>query len=175
MLITLSLACVFQCLLTFMLISASHWLVEISQLSRQGTTVELEVEWIEISEVYVVGHGWLEALLPFPTAPPEHPGELARRLVTIWLGASLGRSNTLIVICNVHCTYKLITKLTHLHTHIFLQFSIPVVMCTFLLAWGFSSFSPHPYLNITLPNISCYFIIQVIKCLTFKKWSKVLC
>ena len=113
---SLSLACVFQCLLTFTLISASHWLVEIWQLSRQGTTGELEVEWIQTPEVYVVGYGWLQALLPFPTPPLEHPGELAHRLVTIWLGVSLGRTLWLWS-ANVHCNYKLITKLTHLHTH----------------------------------------------------------
>ena len=36
---------VFQCLCTFMLISALFWLVEIWQLSRWGATRELEVEF----------------------------------------------------------------------------------------------------------------------------------
>ena len=39
------LACVFQCLFTLALISASHWLAEIWRLSRRGATGELEVEF----------------------------------------------------------------------------------------------------------------------------------
>ena len=39
------LACVFQCLFTLSLISASRWLAEIWQLSRRGATGELEVEF----------------------------------------------------------------------------------------------------------------------------------
>ena len=39
------LARVFQCLFTFALVSASRWLAENWQLSRRGTTGELEVEF----------------------------------------------------------------------------------------------------------------------------------
>ena len=42
---SLPLACAFQCLLTFALASTLCWLVEIWQLSRQGATGELEVEF----------------------------------------------------------------------------------------------------------------------------------
>ena len=148
------------------------------QESESSVNRELQVNWrwnefkLQRSTYLVMVGCKLD--LPFPTPLPENPGELVRRLspygwVWVWVEVTLW-----LWFANVHGTYKLITKLTHLHTHIFLHFSIPVVMRTFLLAWVFSSFSPHPYLNITLPNISCYFIIQVIKCLTFKKWSKVL-
>ena len=41
----LPLAHVFQCLLTFVLNSASRWLAEIWQLSHRGATGELEVEF----------------------------------------------------------------------------------------------------------------------------------
>ena len=134
--------------------------------SQQRATGELELEWIQTPEVYIVGYGWLQARTPQSLLAGSSPYSW----VWVWVEVTLWLWSA-----NVNCTYKLITKLTHLHTQIFLHFSIPVVMCTFLLAWGFSSFSPHPYLNITLANISCYFFIQVIKCLTFKKWSKVLC
>ena len=42
---SLPLARVFQCLFTFALVSAWRWLAEIWQLSRRGTTGELEVEF----------------------------------------------------------------------------------------------------------------------------------
>ena len=42
---SLPLARVFQCLFTFALVSASHWLAEIWQLSQRETTEELEVEF----------------------------------------------------------------------------------------------------------------------------------
>ena len=42
---SLPLACVFHCLFTFALTYTSGWLVEIWQLSRQGATGELEVEF----------------------------------------------------------------------------------------------------------------------------------
>ena len=42
---SLPLAHVFQCLVTFVLVSALCWLVEIWQLSRWGATGELEVEF----------------------------------------------------------------------------------------------------------------------------------
>ena len=42
---SLPFACVFQCLFTFALISASPWLAEIWQLSWRGTTGELELEF----------------------------------------------------------------------------------------------------------------------------------
>ena len=42
---SLPLACIFQFLFTFALVSASRWLVEIWQLSRRGATGELEVEF----------------------------------------------------------------------------------------------------------------------------------
>ena len=71
----------------------------------------------------VVGYGWLQALLPFSTPPQKRPGELARRLVTIWLGASPGRSNTKIVICK--CTLYLVDHYTNtpIHTHFFTLFN----------------------------------------------------
>ena len=59
---SLPLACVFQCLFTVVLISASRWLAEIWQLSRRGDTGELEVE------------------LKIPAPQPECPEELACRL-----------------------------------------------------------------------------------------------
>ena len=59
---SLPLACVFQCLFTVALISASRWFAEIWQLSRRGDTGELEVE------------------LKIPAPQPECPGELACRL-----------------------------------------------------------------------------------------------
>ena len=43
--ISFPLACVFQCLFTFALISASPWLVEMWQLSWWGATGELEMEF----------------------------------------------------------------------------------------------------------------------------------
>ena len=42
---SLSLVCVFQCLFTFVLVSTSRWLAEIWQLSLQGATGELDVEF----------------------------------------------------------------------------------------------------------------------------------
>ena len=42
---SLPLACAFQCLFTFALASTLCWLVEIWQLCRQGATGELEVEF----------------------------------------------------------------------------------------------------------------------------------
>jgi len=42
---SLPLACIFQCLFTSVLVSASHWLAEISQLTWQGATGELDVEF----------------------------------------------------------------------------------------------------------------------------------
>ena len=99
---SLSLACVFQCCLhsrSFLL--RTDWQKYESSVNR-----EPQVNWRWNSNPRdIVGYGWLQALLPFPTPPPEHPGELAHRLVTIWLGVSLGRSSTLIVICK--CTQYL--------------------------------------------------------------------
>ena len=69
------LASVFQCVLTLALISASRWLTEIWQLSWQRATGELEVE-------FKFQRCNCEALLPFPTLPPEHAGELACRLTS---------------------------------------------------------------------------------------------
>ena len=40
-----SLLRVFQCMFTFVLVSASHWLAEIWQLNRRGATGDLEVEF----------------------------------------------------------------------------------------------------------------------------------
>ena len=68
------LARVFQSLFTSSLISTSHWLAEIWQLSRWRATGKLEVEFKFQRQ--------LQALLPFPAPPSEHPGDLAHRL---WL------------------------------------------------------------------------------------------
>ena len=89
------------------------------QKSDSSVNREPQVNWGWNSNARDVdGYGWLPALLPFPTPPQKHPGELARRLVTIWLGASPGRSNTLIVICK--CTlYLQVDHYTNMpiHTH----------------------------------------------------------
>ena len=66
----------FQCLFTFAIFSASRWLAEIWQLSGQGATRELEVE-------FKFRRRSCKRLLPFPAPPPERPEELARRLKQI--------------------------------------------------------------------------------------------
>ena len=56
----------------------------------------------------MVGYGWLQALLPFPTPPLEHPGELAHRLVTTGLDvATCG-------VANATSFYSVATKFSRL-------------------------------------------------------------
>ena len=73
---TLPLARVFQCLFTFALVSGSCWLSKIWQLSRRGTTGELEVEFKIDSREVVASSSSISG----PAALV--PGELARRLIT---------------------------------------------------------------------------------------------
>ena len=60
-----------ESLFTFALISASRWLVEISQLSQWGATGDLGVEFK------------LQALLPFPALLPVHLESLSQTIVIV--------------------------------------------------------------------------------------------
>ena len=70
---SLPLAPVFQCLFTFVLVSASRWLAEIWQLSRRGTTGKLEVEFKFQRLIFASSSS-------FSRSTAGAPGELARKL-----------------------------------------------------------------------------------------------
>ena len=65
------LACVFQCLFTLALISASRWLAEIWRLSRRGATGELEVEFKSQRHSCKAVRSPSFSCPPLPKNPPE--------------------------------------------------------------------------------------------------------
>ena len=66
----------FQCLFTLAVVSASRWLAKIWQLIRREATRELEMEF-----KFQAKKRSCKVFFPFPARPPEHPGELACRLL----------------------------------------------------------------------------------------------
>ena len=101
---SLPLTRVFECLFTFVLVSASHWLAE--NLTAQSKGHHLASGGgIQIPEKQ------LQPLLPFPALQPEHPGELAHRLLC-YSQAIISIIKTCHVILHKKCLFCLVTNIT---------------------------------------------------------------